>query len=421
MMVDTPKAVVRPPQVTPPVPVPMEKLHCEVATVFEPLMNFQPTWDEAVQRLGGPIYMTYDWLRTWWKHYGSGGELRLLVFRHGGQVVALVPLFLETIDFGLAKIRVARLVGSNVPPKTFNPPVAGPWALPVFEQLLELVLGNERCDLFSLGPVSGEWPGSSPFLEACLRRRNVVGQFEQVPYDVQTLFRLPSTFDEYLQLLSPGERKSRLKRLRQLQKNHQVDTDIVADPAKVTAEFEAFLRQHANQWRAMGKGGHFESWPKAEAYNRDMVTTQACRGRVRFFRMVIDGEVVANRYTFLFGDTLYSELPARAVGTRWDKLGIGGCSMIKFNEDAIGAGINTIDSGLGDYDHKSNLGGEKIPVGIWRVVRNHPLSQLRVRAFRKVALGVKFLCHKLWYRRLVPRLPGAIGRTQSLWWLRFDL
>jgi CelD/BcsL family acetyltransferase involved in cellulose biosynthesis len=401
-------------------PAPMENLHCEVVTAFEPLADFQPAWDEAVLRLGGPIYMTYDWLRTWWKHYGAGGELRLLIFRQGGQVVALLPLFLQTIDFGLAKLRVARLVGSNLPPKTFNPPVAGAWALEVFERLLDLVLERERCDLLSLGPVSAEWPGNSIFREACLRRQEIVGCFEQVAYDVQTIFRLPATFDEYLQILSPGERKSRLKRLRQLQNNHQLTTDVVADPEKVGDEFQAFLDQHASQWQAIGKGGHFEAWPGAEAYNRDLVKTQARHGRVRFFRMSVDGEVVANRYTFLLGETLFSELPARAVGSKWDKLGIGVSSMIKFNEDAIRSGVSIIDSGLGEYDHKANLGGEAILVGIWRVVRRHPISLLRARAFHQVARGVKFVFQKVWHRRLVPRLPKRIGRTHSLTWLRFD-
>jgi CelD/BcsL family acetyltransferase involved in cellulose biosynthesis len=196
---------------------------------------------------------------------------------------------------------------------------------------------------------------------------------------------------------------------------------MVAEPALVADEFERFLRQHSGQWRAIGKGGHFEAWPKAADYNRELVRSQARHGRVRFFRMLIDGEVVANRYTFLLGDTLFSELPARAVGPQWDKLGIGVCSLLKFNEDAISAGIATIDSGMGGYDHKVSLGGEEIPVGNWQVVRRHPISRLRARFFKPVAQAVKVLFHKLWYRRVVPCLPGRIGRTQSLWWLRFDV
>ena len=38
------------------------------------------------------VFMTWEWLHLWWKHYGDGQELRLLVVRDAGIVVGIMPL-----------------------------------------------------------------------------------------------------------------------------------------------------------------------------------------------------------------------------------------------------------------------------------------------------------------------------------------
>jgi len=398
-------------------------LRCQLATDFSQVSGLQAIWDEAVLRLGSPIYMTFDWVKTWWEFYARGKPLRLFLFWLGEELVAILPFYLESFGFGPARTTVGRLVGANIPPKTFNPPVDIAFAREVFSLTTKHLFRNDRCDWVALGPVSAAWPCNSMFSE----RLDTLGPIKDLvrricysPRDVQVLFVLPPTFEDYLKTLSSTERKNRMKRVRHLERNYKVSTDIVADQALVEREFESFLVQHARQWRAFGKGGHFAAWPMAHEFNRALVKAQAKHGRVRFFRMLIDGSVVANRYTFLLGKTLYSELPAREVGEPWDKLGIGAVSLLKFNEAAIKEGVKLIDSGLGEYEHKSSLGGVEIPVGTWHLFARG-FGGLKARMFSPIAKWVIFVCRKIWYRRVLPRMPERIKRTQHMWWLRFDL
>jgi len=390
-----------------------------VISSFHDLEPFAAEWDEAVIRLGAPIYMTFDWLKTWWEFYGKEKQLRCFVFRQGQNFVALIPIYLETFGFGPLELKLARLVGANIPPKTFNPPLDAAFGVKALSEAIRYLLQTEKCDMISFGPVSTSWPGHGCFRGALAAAGELVGRSSYQERDVQTWFQLPATFEEYLQSLSGSERKSRMKRVRHLEKEHQVASDIVSDPALLGSEFDAFVKQHASQWQAIGKSGHFAAWPHGEEYNRSLVRAQGLRGRVRFFRMLVDGRVVSNRYTFLLGRTLFSELPARACGEPWDKLGIGGVSLLKFNESAIQAGIRDVDSGLGAYDHKAQLGGDQIPVGIWRV-SGRGVHGIKARGFRLLSGILLLACHKLWYRRILPHLPGSFPRKQSLWWLRFD-
>ena len=395
------------------------EVQCQIETSFAAVSAIRGEWDEAVLTWGSTIYLTFDWVQTWWEFYGEDKELRLFLFRRAGKLVGVIPIYLESFGAGFLTTKVARLVGANIPPKTFNPPVDPGCAEAIFARVFRHLFAVDRCDLLSFGPVAENWPVQRAFREACVPVADHLDSVAFHPRDVQTFFHLPPTFEGYLESLSSSERKNRLKRIRHLEKNHRVTLAAVAAPDEVEREFDAFAEMHARQWQAIGKGGHFEAWPRAKAYNRALVKAQARLGRVRFFQMLVDDEVVVSRYTFLLGNTIYSELPARKTGEHWDKLGVGGVSMIKFNQQLIEAGIGNVDSGLGGYEHKTQMGGDEIPVGVWHVVGRN--SAGKVRRFLAVSKAINTLCHKIWYRRIVPHLPKPYGRTQSLTWLRFDV
>lgn len=395
-------------------------LSLQIAEDFDSIRHLASEWDEAVARLGGPIYMTFGWLRVWWEFYGAGRPLRLHIFRQDGAMVALLPLYIDPVPMFPVRARIARLVGANLPPKSFDPPVDPNGAREVFGTLFHRLFTHDRCDLLSLGPVSDSWAARAPFQAACERAIQAGSSVHTEHRDVRTLFRLPGTFEEYLAALEPGERKGRMKRMRQLERAAVIVDDVVADPTVLPEEFDHFAALHTRQWQALGKGGHFLAWPNALAYNRAQVACHARHGRVRFFRLLADGETIASRYTFSFAGVLFSELPARATGQPWDKLGVGVSSLIRFKGQAIAAGFTLVDSGLGAYDHKAGVGGEEIPVSITRISGPSPVHRARAAAALFMARAIRVGCQKIWYRRIVPRLPGTRGRTQSVSWLRFD-
>ena len=54
--------------------VPPPAMECH--TGFESAEGLASAWDAAVERLHGPPYMLFDWLRQWWRHYGGEGFVR---------------------------------------------------------------------------------------------------------------------------------------------------------------------------------------------------------------------------------------------------------------------------------------------------------------------------------------------------------
>jgi CelD/BcsL family acetyltransferase involved in cellulose biosynthesis len=395
-------------------------LSCQVFRDFSGLDYLRAEWDEAVLQAGGSIYMTYDWVRVWWKFYGSSAELRLFVFSAADRVVAVVPLYIDTLGWGPFRIRVARLVGANVPPKVFDPPVPEDCAAAVFAEVLSQLFVRDTCDLLSLGPVSDLVGWTHHLVRVCRQRTDLVRHCA-VAAGVHSVFHLPGDMEEYYAALSKNERKNRRKYdLRLMKKEYDTRVEVVKDRALVSDEFERFAKQHSVQWCAEGKTGHFGAWPNALDFNRSLVAAQGSLGRLRFIRIVADGQVVASQYIFAFGDRYYWELPARAVESKWDRFSLGPTAIVTMLAQGLSEGVRRVEGGLAHYDYKVRLGAKEYTALTFRIVPSNLSSRVRFVLFSAVTACVRVAYHKLWYRRLMPRLPPVLWRPQWRLWLRLD-
>lgn len=383
--------------------------------------NVRDCLDRVCEILGGPLYFTYDWMRTWAEEYGRGLCILFFLILEGSTVAGFMPFYLQDLGAGPVRLRAARLLGANIPPKCFDPPCSRAAAQVACESIVAHLLTNRKCDVVSFGPISKAWSSWQEWSAAAEHGNGRLWRMRKVISNVRTLFALPSTYEEYLRSLDSSERKRRLKRLRHLERHFEIRVDVVRDRAAVVEEFERFVAMHSDQWGRRGRGGHFLAWPRGLEFHRKLVRRQAALGRVRFYRMLANGEVVARRYTFGFGPVLYSELAARQVGRPWDQMGIGICSLMYFIRQAIDDGFKMIDSGLGHYEHKTSVGGEEVEVACWRFFPRAGLRRLGGQAgYVLCRVGLE-VYRKLWYRRIVPLLPQGVSRAQNRSILSYDV
>lgn len=401
-------------------PLPRAALIRRLETSFAALESSRSSWDECVIRLGGSIYMSFDWCRTWWEFYGDARELRIFLFYSDDNLVGIVPFYIDSLRFGPWRFRVARLVGANIPPKAFNAPIHIQYAESIFEQILVQLIQRDGCDALSFGPVSDLQQSRGILETVCAKRRDIVLP-AKVSADVHSSFSLPATMEDYYQSLSKNERKNRRKyELRLLKKEYDTRVDIISEPQEACKEFECFVEQHARQWQAEGKTGHFGAWPRALEFNRALLAAQAPLGRARFIRILANGEVIANQYTYAFGDTYYWELPARAVGGPWERFSLGPTGIVTMIDAGIQEKKARLEGGLTHYDYKVRLGAEEFAVRTVRVVADRWRSRLGQIFFNAIRFCFHYAYHRIWYRRVVPHLPSGLKRPQWMFWLRLD-
>lgn len=412
--------VERPPNGALTAPFAAGSLCCQIYSSFEGLDSLRTAWDDAVLAFNGSVYMTFDWCRIWWQFYGLGKRLCIAVFTHDTRIVAVIPLYFDDLGIRPAQVQVARLVGANIPPKVFNPPVDPAWAGPVFESLLKWLFSSGRCDIVSLGPISSLQTSFDILPQVVASLRHLVGAFS-VEEGVHSVFCVPTSMEQYYEDLNKNERKNRRKyELRLLKKEYEVVTDIVREPQAVAAEFERFAPQHTAQWRCQGKPGHFGAWPRALEFNRALVQAQSQLGRARFLRISANGTVICSQYAFALGDAYYWELPARSVGEPWERFSLGPTGIVNMIAAGMQEGVQRIEGGLAHYDYKVRLNAREHTTRTFRLISARARTRISAGLLNFGRLGLLYGYHKIWYRRVVPRLPQRFSRAQWYGWLRLD-
>lgn len=407
----------RPAPVAPRAAASAEPLTTRVLDSFSDAKPFRSAWEDLVVRSGTDIYQTYDWCRIWWEHYGARRRLQLLLCFSGEELVGVVPAFVETLWLGPARVRVAKLAGSDFSLQLCNLPVL-PDALPqVVTRALDHFLGSQRCDLLLLGPLSGPSARTEEICATAQAASDLVQCVESLGNSCTTRFDLPDSFDAYLNLVGTRQRGNYLRSVNQFSKAHRVTTDVVSEPDELRAEFDRFVTFHELQWREEGKLGHFGDWPRSVGFNRKLVEDLPAQGRVRFFRIFADGEIASSQFCFIHAGVNYWRLPARACNPAWAKLSLGKMGLVKMVEDSLRDGIRAIEGGRGHYDYKVQLGGREWPSRTLQVMRHAPGVAARVRLFRSLASWLNIAYYKVVFARLAPRVPAFRG---SLWpvWIR---
>src|SRR5579862_7109957 len=60
------------------------------------------------------IFLTWEWLYTWWKHFGGGRKLHVLAIRSGMDLIAIAPLASPSTTLSrLAHIRKLEFLGTG--------------------------------------------------------------------------------------------------------------------------------------------------------------------------------------------------------------------------------------------------------------------------------------------------------------------
>jgi CelD/BcsL family acetyltransferase involved in cellulose biosynthesis len=333
-----------------------------LACSFQELAAIRDEWDRFAEDSGSDIYFTMDWLQVWWSHYGARRELRGFVIRDGRKIVAALPFCITKLRLGPLNVKLARWIGADSTISVLRPAVAHGYEVAAFEVVCRRLLVDEQCDAISLSPLSGLSAVGNAVRTLC----GDVGAYYLARDDSpgpHIVVELPDTFEEYLSMLAKPARSYIRRKNRQLSERYEVKHQVVAG-GDLDACFDSFVALHEVQWRAAGRLGHFGDWPASDAFNRELVARLASKGRVRFYQLCADDEIISMEYGFVLGDRYYGRLPARRTDAVSDKFALGHVGYVKMLESLIDEGVHMVEDGPGHYAHKLRYGERNIRCGV---------------------------------------------------------
>jgi CelD/BcsL family acetyltransferase involved in cellulose biosynthesis len=303
------------------------------------------SWPDLRQRLRwDSVFVLPCWLGVWWQEFGAGAELYLAVVRQGETVIGLAPLLVQGDQ--------ASFVGSADVCDYLDFVVAPGSERDFFDILLDNLRqkGISRLDLHSLRPDSAVATDLASIAED--RGYEVSCKQEDVSFELE----LPSTWDEYLGMLSTKQRHEVRRKLRKLHQTGDVNYRLIDDSEAVPRILDTFLKL----FRKSREDKAAFMTPRMESFFTSLAETMGEAGLLNFGVLEFNASPVAALMYLDYRDTVY--LYNSGYDPQYASLSVGLLSKVLCIKDSIERGKKRFDFLKGREAYKYRLGGQKVPI-----------------------------------------------------------
>jgi len=327
----------------------MTNTKIRIISESEEFESLSEVWDGLLRNSGdnNPIYLTHEWLLTWWKHFGESKKLNVLIIEKEHQVIGAFPLMRTEYRIGPLKIHALETIGSlNCNHIGLVSSGNREEVVSAFLAYLEEELAKSKLVL-KLTLV----PEDCMFLDLLRRRISLSTNNLVMQEKLKTLapyITLPATWDEYFSSLRPNRRHALRRKLRSLEKAYRIEfRDCTKD--NLDNMLSRFIDLHERRWQSVNVKGVFSD-PKMEGFYRDIATRFLEKGWLHFSCLVLDGEVVSAEYTFIYNHKFYYATSARDI--KYAEYSVGHLHQMFLIKYAIEKGLREFDFLRGDEPYK---------------------------------------------------------------------
>ena len=316
-------------------------------------------WDELLHSSASDrLFLTWEWLYTWWKHLAGNRQLSILAFRREGELAALAP-------FGL------------------RPPTLSPWRpLPVLEFLGN---GNVGSDYLDVIVRRGCEPDTWRALAARLAGKRLMLEWTQLRQgdcqaagvaaalgengwsvaetETNTCPFIPlagRSWESYLATLGAEHRYNFHRKWKRLNRDYAVQFEQVRTEQQCRESIDLVITLHNLRWRDRGGSDAFHTSGLVE-FHQEFSQIALERGWLRLYVLRLDGKPAACLYGFLYRRIFYFYQSGFAA--TFDKYSVGLVTMGLAIKSAIEEGAEEYDLLHGNEAYKSHWSSDSRQLG----------------------------------------------------------
>src|SRR5258705_9982475 len=87
----------------------------ETIQTTEQFLSMREEWNALLQcSASGCVFLTHEWLSSWWRHLGEGRQLSILTARENGELIGILPVIERGTQVALMMPRVLEFLGSGL-------------------------------------------------------------------------------------------------------------------------------------------------------------------------------------------------------------------------------------------------------------------------------------------------------------------
>jgi len=350
-------------------------------------------WNALLERShSNCIFLTWEWLFTWWKWYGNNSDLFILVIQdQANQIRGIAPLMARRTA---AVFRRLQLIGSDskVCSDFLDIIAEKGWEKHVAKCIMRfLVKTRSQWHVFVLSSI----PSDSSFL-AVLRRlpefRRLM-RHKKVQNTAPSL-SYPGTWDKLLARFGRSTRKSITRKRRRIEKEFRVQFTPWSALFDRTQTINTVKRLQQKSISRKGLRGIFED-ETYRNFHADIIDLFRREGWLYIVFLLCDGKPVAFLYAYLYGGKCYDY--QRGFDTDYRSYSVGTVLQSYVFQDTISKGVRTYDFLRGGEEYKyrfANSAREMLQVSFFNNRWSSVLLRLMLTGSRQVKSHIADLLGK---------------------------
>ena len=323
--------------------------HVERISTEYQLSALQEPWTDLLA--GDPsasLFLSWEWVSTWWRHYGPGKELWVLVaWDASGRLAGIAPWMLVSGHLGPLRVRRIAFLGSGrvspdhvdvITKQGEQEGVCGAFVRHLDAQ-------KHRWDALDFQGLAQD-----SVLGCCLTA--APGRRLERHIEVSPFAQLPDDWGVFQKcVLSANRRQQVRRRRRELENAHgeQVVFCRVTRPQELPAAMDTLIALNKSRWHSVGRWTSFDD-ALFSAFHRDVAALALERRWLRLYQLCVSGQVVATVYGFRYGDVFYYY--QSGFDMDWGRYSPGQLMIAHVIEAAIQEGVREFDMLRGRETYK---------------------------------------------------------------------
>ncbi|MCD5383467.1 GNAT family N-acetyltransferase, partial [candidate division WOR-3 bacterium] len=240
-----------------------------------------PEWERLQREHSAPTpFLSYQWLSTWWKHFGNPKELLTLLIKDKEEnLIGIVPLSI--------KEGKTELLGDQSLCDYQDILFQKGSEKPCLSLLLDYLSKSSKLPLYI-----HSLPGFSPLFQ--LQREENQCRISEA--GTTPIIYLPSSYDEYLLSLGPKQRHEIRRKIIRIEKEGEIDFYSTG----AHQSLGQFLKLH----KSSKEKAEFMT-PKIEQFFYEVATLFSKQGWLKLFFLTFNKKEIASLLCFQLDRTLY--------------------------------------------------------------------------------------------------------------------
>jgi CelD/BcsL family acetyltransferase involved in cellulose biosynthesis len=317
----------------------------------EEFLRLEGAWNRVLlQSEANGVFLTWAWISNWWKTYGIGKELRVIVVSDDvGEIVGIAPFYLRARKI-MKRIPVREIcllgTGEDVSPDYLDFVIRQGREVDAVRAIFDRLAAADDWDAVNLtdmhedSKVAGLILKIAPELGLIARRKACC----TCPYIL-----LPDSWEKFLAELSKNTRYNVKRRIRNLERDFTVKFYLWQDQATVPAAMERLAILHTNRWADRGTSRSWVS-PEYDSFHQSVARDFAGLGWLHLSCLELNGEIAGMYYDYLYNNRIFYY--QAGFDPAYKKYSPGLVLRAYVIRKAIEDGVREVDLLKGAYDFK---------------------------------------------------------------------